>query len=79
MTIPLLHVHFFPSHQILHGSKCDIDWLQRDLALYVVNMFDTGEAAKSIGLPRHGLAYLLKTFCDVEADKKYQLADWRVR
>ena len=26
-----------------------------------------------------GLAYLLQTYCSVLADKKYQLADWRVR
>ena len=39
---------FFPflsffALQILHGSDQDILWLQRDLGLYVVNMFDTGQ------------------------------------
>ncbi|CAN0487631.1 unnamed protein product, partial [Laminaria digitata] len=29
--------------QVLHGSDQDILWLQRDLGLYVVNMFDTGQ------------------------------------
>lgn len=29
--------------QVLHGSDSDILWLQRDLGLYVVNMFDTGQ------------------------------------
>ena len=25
------------------------------------------------------MAYLLKKYCDVDADKQYQLADWRLR
>jgi exosome complex exonuclease RRP6 len=29
--------------------------------------------------PSYALAYLLKQYCSVTADKKYQLADWRVR
>lgn len=29
--------------------------------------------------PRHGLATLLEMYCDFTADKKYQLADWRIR
>jgi exosome complex exonuclease RRP6 len=28
--------------KVLHGSDRDVEWLQRDLGLYVVNMFDTG-------------------------------------
>lgn len=29
--------------------------------------------------PSFGLAYLLKTLCNVDANKQYQLADWRLR
>src|SRR4051794_37104029 len=29
--------------------------------------------------PRHGLAHLLEMYCDVQADKRYQMADWRIR
>ena len=29
--------------KVFHGAKCDIEWLQRDLSIYVVNMFDTGK------------------------------------
>lgn len=29
--------------KVLHGSDLDILWLQRDLGLYVVNMFDTSQ------------------------------------
>lgn len=65
--------------KIFHGADSDIEWLQRDLSLYVVNMFDSHQAAKRLGLARLSLAYLLKHYCKVEADKTFQLADWRVR
>ena len=29
--------------------------------------------------PRHGLANLLEMYCDFVPDKRYQLADWRIR
>ena len=64
--------------KILHGSRFDIQWLQKDFGIYVVNLFDTGEAAKTLGL-KASLAFLLKHYCDVDADKQYQLADWRQR
>ena len=65
--------------KVLHGSDSDILWLQRDFGLYIVNLFDTGQAARVLGLQRFSLAYLLKKYCDVDADKQYQLADWRKR
>jgi ribonuclease D len=65
--------------KVLHGSKSDIIWLQKDFGVYIVNLFDTGEASKVLGLKKYSLAYLLKHYCDVETDKKFQLADWRQR
>lgn len=65
--------------KVLHGADMDIQWLQRDFGLYVVNMFDTGQAARVLQLKGCGLAYLLQSYCGVLADKKYQLADWRIR
>ncbi|CAO3629496.1 unnamed protein product [Cunninghamella echinulata] len=65
--------------KLFHGAKSDINWLQRDFGLYVVNMFDTYDASHVLDFPHHGLAYLLKKYCNVDADKKYQLADWRIR
>ncbi|CAN0407040.1 unnamed protein product, partial [Ectocarpus sp. 12 AP-2014] len=65
--------------KVLHGSDSDVLWLQRDLGLYVVNMFDTGQAARQLGLPSFGLAHLLEKFCDFVPDKKHQLSDWRMR
>lgn len=57
----------------------DIGWLQRDFGIYVVNMFDTGQAARVLNFEKCSLAYLLKKYCDVTANKQYQLADWRIR
>ncbi len=81
--------------QVLHGAESDIIWLQQDFNLYIVNLFDTYHASKVLGMfsvpmpnleliwildfPRHGLAALLEMYCDFTADKRYQLADWRIR
>lgn len=65
--------------KVLHGSAMDIIWLQRDFGLYIVSLFDTYHAARSLGLKRHGLSYLLETYSNFQTSKKYQLADWRIR
>eukprot|EP00698_Gefionella_okellyi_P025025 TRINITY_DN9028_c0_g1_i1.p1 TRINITY_DN9028_c0_g1~~TRINITY_DN9028_c0_g1_i1.p1 ORF type:complete len:836 (+),score=201.80 TRINITY_DN9028_c0_g1_i1:41-2548(+) len=65
--------------KVLHGADMDVVWLQRDFGIYMVNMFDTGQAARMLNYSSFGLAHLLFKFCQVEANKKYQLADWRIR
>ncbi|KAK4154383.1 ribonuclease H-like domain-containing protein [Chaetomidium leptoderma] len=65
--------------KVLHGAFMDIIWLQRDLGLYVVGLFDTFYACDTLGYAGKSLAFLLKKFVDFDADKKYQLADWRIR
>ncbi|XP_017798414.1 PREDICTED: exosome component 10 [Habropoda laboriosa] len=65
--------------KVFHGADLDIQWLQRDLSVYVVNMFDTHQAAKQMNLPYLSLAYLLKQYCNVDPDKHFQMADWRIR
>ncbi|KAL6069801.1 Exosome component 10 [Balamuthia mandrillaris] len=65
--------------KVLHGSDSDIVWLQRDFGLYIINMFDTGQACRVLEYPSFALSYLLKQHCDLTVDKKYQLADWRIR
>ncbi|XP_034115293.2 exosome component 10 [Drosophila albomicans] len=65
--------------KILHGADLDIEWLQRDLSLYIVNMFDTHRAAKALNMARLSLAFLLKHYLDLDVDKSLQLADWRMR
>jgi exosome complex exonuclease RRP6 len=64
---------------VLHGADSDVVWLQQDFNLYLVNMFDTFHASKVHEFPRHGLAALLEMYCDFSPDKRYQLADWRIR
>ncbi|CAN3375770.1 hypothetical protein DIURU_003800 [Diutina rugosa] len=65
--------------KVFHGAFMDIIWLQRDLGLYVVSLFDTFHASKRLGLTRNSLAYLLEHYAKFSTSKKYQLADWRVR
>jgi exosome complex exonuclease RRP6 len=80
------HVHLlnrvFTNERILkvfHGANEDITWLQKDFSVYVVNLFDTYQAAKFLMLKAKGLAFLLSKYCDIKANKLYQLADWRRR
>lgn len=65
--------------KVLHGADSDVEWLQRDLDIYLVNMFDTHQAAKRMNLARLSLAFLLKQYCQLDVDKTFQLADWRIR
>ncbi|KAF5404764.1 Exosome complex exonuclease rrp6 [Paragonimus heterotremus] len=65
--------------KVFHGSHSDLMWLQRDFSVYVVNLFDTGVAARELQLGRFSLTYLLQRYVNVRASKKYQLADWRIR
>ncbi|XP_062821939.1 exosome complex component 10 isoform X2 [Anolis carolinensis] len=65
--------------KVLHGADSDVEWLQRDFGLYLVNVFDTHQAARQLSLGRHSLDHLLKLYCNVDANKQYQLADWRIR
>jgi ribonuclease D len=44
-----------------------------------VNLFDTFHASKVLEKERHSFAHLLEHYCGVTTDKKYQLADWRIR
>ncbi|XP_046977578.1 exosome component 10 isoform X2 [Vanessa cardui] len=65
--------------KVFHGAEMDVLWLQRDFGVYVVGMFDTHKAARALNLPSLSLKSLLFRYCGVDAEKKYQLADWRIR
>lgn len=65
--------------KVFQGSTMDMIWLQRDLGLYVVGLFDTFHASNALGFPLKSLKYLLERFCKFHAQKKYQMADWRMR
>ncbi|KAG2131815.1 ribonuclease H-like domain-containing protein [Suillus clintonianus] len=65
--------------KVFHGAESDIVWLQQDFNVFVVGLFDTYHASKALDFQKHGLANLLEAFCDFIPDKRYQLADWRIR
>lgn len=65
--------------KVFHGAFMDIIWLQRDLGLYIVSLFDTFHASRELGLAKHSLAFLLEKYASFQTNKKFQLADWRVR
>lgn len=70
--------------KVLHGADKDIQWLERDFGIYIVNLFDTGQAARQLRFSSASLAYLLVRFCNISATtatnkRAFQLADWRQR
>ncbi|ODO11792.1 hypothetical protein I350_00576 [Cryptococcus amylolentus CBS 6273] len=65
--------------KVFHGSDSDVIWLQRDFDIYLVNLFDTYHASFTLNMPQRSLAGLLQLYCNFEADKRYQRADWRIR
>ncbi|KJE04090.1 exosome complex exonuclease RRP6 [Cryptococcus gattii NT-10] len=65
--------------KVFHGADSDIVWLQRDFEIFVVNLFDTYNACVVLGMPQRSLSALLQHYCNFEADKRYQRADWRIR
>jgi exosome complex exonuclease RRP6 len=82
----VLNKHFAPIFanpnivKVMHGADSDVQWLQRDFSIYIVNLFDTGRASRILPhFTSSGLAYLLRKYAKLEADKKHQLSDWRQR
>lgn len=65
--------------KVFHGAYMDMVWLQRDLGLYVNGLFDTYFACEQLAYSGRSLAFLLSKFANFDADKQYQLADWRIR
>nr|CDS28287.1 Helicase RNase D C terminal HRDC domain [Hymenolepis microstoma] len=65
--------------KVLHGSDMDLMWLQRDFGVYMINLFDTGQASRVLHFARFSLSFLLEMFVGIVPDKSLQLADWRAR
>lgn len=65
--------------KVFHAAYFDIIWLQRDLGIYVVNMFDTYAAGQMLNYNHLSLSALVQRICDYPLDKRFQLADWRIR
>ncbi|KAG8815666.1 exosome nuclease subunit [Serendipita sp. 399] len=77
--IPEIRSNLELLNEVFHGAGHDIVWLQGNFNLYIVNLFDTYHASRVLEFPKFSLAYLLSKYCDFTADKRYQLADWRIR
>ncbi|XP_060809782.1 exosome component 10 [Amyelois transitella] len=65
--------------KVFHGAESDVVWLQRDFGVYIVGLFDTHQAARTLKMSALALKNLLLKYCNVNTDKRYQLADWRIR
>ena len=59
VCIHLLRIFYAMAYQVLHGCDSDIHWLQKDFGLYIVNLFDTGQAARVLEYPRCVLVNVL--------------------
>ena len=85
---PFLINDFSPFSQILenpriikvfHGSDFDVRSLDRELSVEIENLFDTEIACRFLNIKARGLGVLLKTFFNINVDKKYQKVDWSKR
>jgi ribonuclease D len=65
--------------KILHAADNDVPYLVERIGGTVGPIFDTHAAARVLGLPRAGLGGLLQDFFNIEVDKTFQRADWRLR
>ena len=65
--------------KIFHGADYDVRSLYRDFRIRINNLFDTELACRFLGIRETGLRAVLKTFFNVNVDKKYQKKDWSKR
>ena len=65
--------------KVFHGADYDVVCLKRDFGFAVHGIFDTMIAAQFLGLPKFGLADLIKRWWGWTLDKKWQRHDWAAR
>lgn len=65
--------------KIFHASEYDLRLLWNQYKWQVINLFDTMWAGKLLGCKQLGLVSLLKTFLNVQHDKKFQKSNWKNR
>ncbi len=65
----------------VHGSEEDIRFLHSDFGFTVTNLFDTGIAARFLGVARPNLGAALEEFCGVviPKDRQLQMSHWGLR
>lgn len=62
--------------KIFHAVEYDLLGMKRDFGYTFTNLFDTMLAARILGWKKVGLAAILKQEFGVQADKRYQRANW---
>jgi ribonuclease D len=65
--------------KVFHAAEYDIMCLKRDYGFSFQNIFDTMFAARVLGRKQFGLGALLEEFFGIQADKRFQRADWSQR
>ncbi|WP_321493987.1 HRDC domain-containing protein [uncultured Desulfobacter sp.] len=65
--------------KVFHGSDFDVRSLDRELSVEIENLFDTEIACRFLNIQERGLGALLKSFFNIDVDKKYQKVDWSKR
>ncbi len=67
--------------KILHGCEEDIRYFDRDFGFSINNLFDTGLAARFLGVARPNLGAVLDEFCGVAIpkDPRLQVSHWGLR
>lgn len=64
--------------KVQFAGYSDIEWLQRDCGIYFLNIFDIYIAANQLEQPQ-SQSSLLKQYCSINLEKKYQASDWYQR
>ena len=66
---------------VMHGCEEDVRYFDRDFGFEVSNLFDTGLAARFLGVSRPNLGAVLEEFCGVGIvkDPKLQVSHWGLR
>lgn len=65
--------------KIFHGADFDVRSLDRDMGARIQGLVDTEIACRFLNIRERGLGALLKSYFDVDVDKKYQKVDWSRR
>ncbi len=65
--------------KVFHAAEYDLMCMKRDYDFSFANLFDTMFAARIVGRKAFGLGALLEEFFGIQADKRFQRADWSLR
>jgi ribonuclease D len=65
--------------KVFHAAEYDLMCMKRDFGYTFANLFDTMLSARMLGRKAIGLGNMLEEFFGIQADKRYQRADWSIR